>query len=109
MTRCHGARPSQPSSCSEYCTAILVLVRADGSFIDPTLELDVYADKPWALSPVVSTMTRLKLKRLGDKPGEKKEDADEKDRSAIVDEDALGVIPGTSPTGSLSMPHAGSS
>ncbi|BEI84095.1 hypothetical protein CcaverHIS002_0406990 [Cutaneotrichosporon cavernicola] len=30
-------------------------------FVDPTLELDVYADKPWALSPVLATMNRLSL------------------------------------------------
>ncbi|WVQ80117.1 hypothetical protein IAT38_002218 [Cryptococcus sp. DSM 104549] len=30
-------------------------------FIDPTLELDIYADKPWALSPALATMNLLSL------------------------------------------------
>jgi hypothetical protein len=31
------------------------------SYIDPTLDLDIYADKPWALSPALASMTSLSL------------------------------------------------
>ncbi|BEJ14895.1 hypothetical protein CspHIS471_0406620 [Cutaneotrichosporon sp. HIS471] len=37
-------------------------------FIDPTLQLDVYADKPWALSPVLATMNRLSLSLTKEAP-----------------------------------------
>ncbi|WWC69869.1 uncharacterized protein I206_103812 [Kwoniella pini CBS 10737] len=30
-------------------------------FIDPTVEADIYADKPWALSPTLATMSHLSL------------------------------------------------
>lgn len=57
------------------------------SFIDPTLELDLYADKPWALSPVVSTMTKLRMKK-----GPEAADGEQADQ-AVIEEDALGIIP----------------
>ena len=66
-----GARRSYPE------------LRVNDSFIDPTLELDVYADKPWALSPVVSTMTKLRMKK-----GE-----EDQSGKAFVEEDSLSVIP----------------
>ena len=31
------------------------------SYIDPTLEFDIYADKPWAMSPVLACMSVLTL------------------------------------------------
>lgn len=55
--------------------------------MDPTLELDVYADKPWALSPVLSTMNQLSL--------EKKEKIEAPTAQGIfdaVDEDALSLL-----------------
>lgn len=36
------------------------------SFLDPTLEIDVYAEKPWALSPTLATFNYLSLH--ADKP-----------------------------------------
>ncbi|WVQ99751.1 hypothetical protein IAU59_006893 [Kwoniella sp. CBS 9459] len=30
-------------------------------FVDPTVEADIYADKPWALSPALATMSHLSL------------------------------------------------
>ncbi|OCF74400.1 hypothetical protein I204_04772 [Kwoniella mangroviensis CBS 8886] len=30
-------------------------------FVDPTVEADIYADKPWALSPALATMAHLSL------------------------------------------------
>ncbi|ODN72741.1 hypothetical protein, variant [Cryptococcus amylolentus CBS 6039] len=48
-------------------------------FIDPTLELDIYADKPWALSPALATMNYLSLQESSDIPKDLriKEDAPE--------------------------------
>lgn len=63
----------------------------DTSFVDPTLELDVYADKPWALSPVLSTMNHLSL----NKSVKKDEDIEPPTAMGIfraVDEDALHVV-----------------
>ncbi|WVQ77874.1 hypothetical protein IAR50_007576 [Cryptococcus sp. DSM 104548] len=37
-------------------------------FVDPTLELDIYADKPWALSPALATMNYLSLQESIDIP-----------------------------------------
>ncbi|MBW0535717.1 hypothetical protein O181_075432 [Austropuccinia psidii MF-1] len=34
------------------------------SLIDPSLETDVYSDKPWAWSPLIATMNHLQTKRL---------------------------------------------
>ena len=34
------------------------------SYIDPNLHHDVYADKPWAFSPLICTMTRINVERL---------------------------------------------
>lgn len=63
--------------------------RADTSFVDPTLELDLYADKPWALSPALSTMNHLGLAQTGSSPMPEPGGS-----PAFVDEDALGVVPG---------------
>ncbi|WWC88982.1 uncharacterized protein L201_003897 [Kwoniella dendrophila CBS 6074] len=52
-------------------------------FIDPTVEADIYADKPWALSPTLATMAHLSLKS---KSKAAKEDDDDK---PYVDEDSL--------------------
>jgi hypothetical protein len=65
-------------------------------FVDPTLELDVYADKPWALSPVLSTMNQLALHKAGDE-SKPKEDQKLEAPTAMgifraVDEDALHVL-----------------
>ena len=30
------------------------------NFVDPSLEQDIYADKPWALSPLVASMSSLR-------------------------------------------------
>jgi hypothetical protein len=35
-------------------------------FLDPSIQLDVYADKPWALSPTLATFNYLSLSK--DKP-----------------------------------------
>ena len=32
---------------------------ADNSWVDPTLELDIYGDKPWALSPALAGMSNI--------------------------------------------------
>lgn len=53
--------------CHQVHVVSVAVVRPDACFIDPTLELDVYCDKPWALSPVLSTMNYLSLKK-GDEP-----------------------------------------
>ena len=34
---------------------------ADVSFVDPNVESDIYADKPWALSPMVASMNNLSI------------------------------------------------
>ena len=34
------------------------------SYIDPNLHHDLYADKPWAFSPLICTMTRINVERL---------------------------------------------
>lgn len=34
---------------------------ADNSFVDPNVESDIYADKPWALSPMVASMNNLSI------------------------------------------------
>lgn len=34
------------------------------SYIDPSLEHDVYSDKPWAWSPLIATMNHVKTTRL---------------------------------------------
>lgn len=88
-TACHGERPLLPSSCSEWHH--LPRDRADISFVDPTLELDVYADKPWALSPILSTMNYLSLKKGAT---ERKEAAGEFVAEAFkpIEEDALGLV-----------------
>lgn len=38
------------------------------SFLDPTLEVDVYGEKPWALSPTLATYNYLSLHGKDDKP-----------------------------------------
>lgn len=54
----------------------------------------MYADKPWALSPVVSTMTKLKMKRHGDPANPSAPVvSDEQEELAWVEEDSLSVIP----------------
>lgn len=72
------------------------------SFIDPTLELDVYADKPWALSPVLSTMNYLSLKKNGTEfkgaPGEFTSNI-----FKPVDEDALGLVGKADAAGDVSQ------
>ncbi|OXG17580.1 hypothetical protein C367_05068 [Cryptococcus neoformans Ze90-1] len=50
-------------------------------FIDPTLELDIYADKPWALSPALATMNYLSL-----------EDGSKVGKDLMVKEDSLEFI-----------------
>lgn len=39
---------------------------SENRFVDPNLSLDVYANKPWALSPTLATFNFLSLSR--DKP-----------------------------------------
>lgn len=34
------------------------------SYIDPSLRQDIYADEPWAFSPLVCTMTRIQVDRI---------------------------------------------
>ncbi|KAL1411353.1 hypothetical protein Q8F55_002304 [Vanrija albida] len=58
-------------------------------FVDPTLELDLYADKPWALSPALSTMNYLGLAQTGSSPMPEPGSA-----PAFVEEDALGAVLG---------------
>jgi hypothetical protein len=41
-------------------------------YIDPNLHHDLYADKPWAFSPLICTMTRVHVERLSE--GAKKEE-----------------------------------
>lgn len=61
-------------------------------FIDPTLELDVYADKPWALSPVLSTMNHLALKKKENKSEVEMEAPTAMGIFKAVDEHALHVV-----------------
>jgi len=65
-------------------------------FIDPTLQIDVYADKPWALAPAVATMNHLSIR-----PGAGAEEAAAvaADLAATpgpvhtISEDALAAVP----------------
>lgn len=41
----------------------LLCCHADCSWVDPSLELDIYADKPWALSPALAGMSNLSLSK----------------------------------------------
>ena len=51
-----------------------------GSFVDPNLQHDIYADKPWALSPMLASMTTLSI-------------ADSKPESSpVVEEEVLGYL-----------------
>lgn len=36
------------------------------SYIDPSLKQDIYADKPWAFSPLIATMTRINVTHVPD-------------------------------------------
>ncbi|PWN98612.1 DUF1769-domain-containing protein [Tilletiopsis washingtonensis] len=36
------------------------------SYLDPSLKQDIYADRPWAFSPLIATMTRINYKRVPD-------------------------------------------
>lgn len=53
----------------------------DDSWVDPTLELDIYADKPWALSPALSGMSYIAFDET-----EKKAWVDEKSKEAVQSE-----------------------
>jgi hypothetical protein len=66
------------------------------SFIDPTLELDVYANKPWALSPAVATMNHLSIRRNAGADEANSLSADMAAPPAvthIITEDALSAVP----------------
>lgn len=52
-------------------TAALTAIK----YIDPNLTHDVYADKPWAFSPLICTMTRVHVKRLLLKEKKEEEEA----------------------------------
>ena len=54
--------------------------------IDPSLEQDLYADKPWAFSPLVATMPALRIARTADDPPWSAEQPAE-DVSALFPED----------------------
>ena len=55
--------------------------RANDSWVDPSLELDIYGDKPWALSPAFAGMSELSL-------------ASDQERKAWIDEDTKDVVHG---------------
>ncbi|WRT66697.1 uncharacterized protein IL334_003658 [Kwoniella shivajii] len=58
-------------------------------FVDPTVEADIYADKPWALSPALATMAHLSL--TSEKGGNEKPYIDEDSSKWLeenVEEDA---------------------
>ncbi|KAK8864711.1 hypothetical protein IAR55_001965 [Kwoniella newhampshirensis] len=50
-------------------------------FIDPVMECDIYADKPWALSPALATMSHLSL-----------DSSAQNDDQLYIDEDSLDFI-----------------
>lgn len=52
------------------------------SFIDPSMEADIYADRPWALSPMLATMGQLSLTKSGTKPPYR----------PVIEEDALDAL-----------------
>ncbi|KIR26386.1 hypothetical protein I309_04725 [Cryptococcus deuterogattii LA55] len=62
-------------------------------FIDPTLELDIYADKPWALSPALATMNYLSL-----------EDGSKVGRDLVVKENSLEFIKSKSNDNGTAVP-----
>jgi hypothetical protein len=41
------------------------------SYIDPNLHHDLYADKPWAFSPLICTMTRVNVQQVAEAEGSK--------------------------------------
>jgi hypothetical protein len=43
------------------------------SYLDPNLRHDVYADKPWAFSPLICTMSRVNIQRLAKENQERRE------------------------------------
>lgn len=49
---------SHPLSISPSCTILKWC-----SFVEPTIESDIYADKPFALGPMVATMNYLSIDR----------------------------------------------
>ncbi|WWC62235.1 uncharacterized protein I303_104831 [Kwoniella dejecticola CBS 10117] len=57
-------------------------------FVDPTVEADIYADKPWALSPALATMAHLSL-RDGDGDGDGGQKGEKK---PYIEEDSLDWI-----------------
>ncbi|XAO27376.1 hypothetical protein I312_106229 [Cryptococcus bacillisporus CA1280] len=62
-------------------------------FIDPTLELDIYADKPWALSPALATMNYLSL-----------EDGSKVEKDLVVKENSLEFIKSKSNDNGTAVP-----
>ncbi|KAI9590934.1 hypothetical protein BDF19DRAFT_499946 [Syncephalis fuscata] len=52
-------------------------VRAMRMFIDPGLEADLYAEKPWALSPVLCTMQSVAVRQKDDNGNKGEETAEE--------------------------------
>ncbi|UZJ53757.1 hypothetical protein CBS101457_003077 [Exobasidium rhododendri] len=59
-------------------------------YIDPNLHHDLYADKPWAFSPLICTMTRINVERLQKDAGSKEDwpaFPQGKDESDYVQED----------------------
>lgn len=70
--------------------------------MDPSLETDLYADKPWALSPAAATMNHLSLR--GAKAAAEEAESLSADaaaapgqRPATIEEDALGYVGETLP------------
>ncbi|KAI9628872.1 hypothetical protein KEM48_011266 [Puccinia striiformis f. sp. tritici PST-130] len=47
----------------DYLMVLSVALKAI-SYIDPSLEHDIYSDKPWAWSPLLATMNHVKTERL---------------------------------------------
>lgn len=56
------------------------------NIIDPTLRHDLYSDQPWAFGPLITSMTRVNVKRLTGK-------AEEKSQTATTDFSAWPAFP----------------
>ncbi|GAA5943121.1 DUF1769 domain-containing protein [Sporobolomyces koalae] len=58
-------------------------------YVDPTLSCDLYADKPWALSPLFSTLQYLSVKESSDTPRTFLPSPMPEDTSLLVQDPAL--------------------
>lgn len=64
----------------------VIAIRLTESWVDPSLELDIYADKPWALSPAFSGMSELSLNSKQESKAWVDEDSKEYIQTEVTDE-----------------------